>query len=855
MRTRAGTVRAEPAPGRGPERPVGARARLESWFPVSWLLVCLGLLLAGAGLHVSGAPATIADGCWATAAAVALLPLLVLSLAGLARGRVGVDLLALLALVGAVAIGEYLAAAVLAVMVSGGRAIESRAEHRATKELRVLVDRAPSIAYVLVDGALTALPVAEVGIGDLVLVRAGDVVPVDGLVTEHPGVFDESALTGESRPVERAVGDLVRSGCTNAGAPVVLSTVHTAATSTYAGIVRMVDDARTSRAPVVRLADRIAVVFMPVALVIAGAAWLWSGDVVRAVAVLVVATPCPLILAAPVAVVSGISRAARRGVVVKDGAALEGLALASVLLLDKTGTLTTGRPALVRIETPEGTGADEALSLAASVDQVSSHVLAEALVAAARARGLRLEVPSAVREDPGRGLAGTVEGHEVAVGRGSYVADRVPDWAERVRRRTALEGLANVYVAVDGTVAAVLVLEDPVRPDAARTLRLLRSAGIERVAMVTGDHIDVAESVGIATGVDEVFADRTPEEKVAIVREERTRGRTLMVGDGINDAPALAIADVGVVMGARGATAASEAGDAVILSERLERLVEGVVVARRSRRIALQSAVVGMSLAGVAMVIAAAGLLVPIVGAVVQEAIDLVVIVYALRALGGPSAPSPLAQDVALGEQLSREHTVLRQSVRDIRSLAESIAAMGPAERFAGAREVSTLLERHVLPHEQIDEADLYPAVARIIGGRDPTGVMSREHMEIARLARVARTAGGGRRTDRCHRRRRCRRAPRAARAALDRAGPALRGGGRGLPLAAGGGGGRLTGCACAVRVSSRPERPGPGLRPRRPSRAGRGSGSTRGCGHRRRRRGARCGRDAPGSCHLRAGG
>jgi heavy metal translocating P-type ATPase len=378
----------------------------------------------------------------------------------------------------------------------------------------------------------------------------------------------------------------------------------------------MVAEAREARAPFVRLADRIAAIFLPVALVTALAAWLASGDVVRAVAVLVVATPCPLILAAPVAMASGISRAARRGVIIKGGAALEALAGGTIVLLDKTGTLTSGRPVLRDFEVAPGSDANEVLLLAASLDQMSPHVLAGAIVLGAKARSLNLVTPSEAQEEPGRGIRGVVNNHNVAVGRGSWVvpgAD-VPLWARRVRRRTAFEGLANVFVATDGQLTGAFVLEDPLRPDAARTLRTLRRAGIQRIVMVTGDHVDVAETVGEAVGVDEVLADRSPEEKVAAVRDARDAAHCVMVGDGINDAPALAAADVGVVMGARGSTASSEAGDVVILTDRLERLAEALRISRRTRRIAFQSAATGMGLSAIAMVVAALGLLAPVGG-------------------------------------------------------------------------------------------------------------------------------------------------------------------------------------------------------------------------------------------------
>ena len=702
-----------------------------------WLGSTLALLVAGVAFNLAGSPRS-AHLLWALATAIAFVPLTVEAAVSLAHRRPGVDLLALLALAGTLAIGEYLAAAVLAVMVSGGRALETAAEHRAAQELTALLNRTPTTAHLQVGEEVRTVPVGDVRPGDLIVVKPGEVVPVDGRVTGASAVLDESALTGESTPVERAEDADVRSGALNAGGPIVMRAISTSQTSTYAGIVRTVEEAKRSKAPLVRLADRIALVFLPVALAIAGAAWLASGSFDRAVAVLVVATPCPLILAAPVAVISGISRAARRGVIVKGGGALERLALGRIVLLDKTGTLTSGHPVVQDLEVAPGQDPDVVLERAASVDQMSPHVLAGAIVRHARDRALVPALPTEVFEEPGRGIRGTVGGHEVAVGRGSWVSEGpMPDWAKRVRRRTSYEGLANVFVAVDGVMAGVLVLEDPVRPDSARTLRSLRRSGIERIVMVTGDHVDVAETVGAAVGVDEVLAERTPAEKVSGVASERSRGHTIMVGDGINDAPALAAADVGVVMGARGSTAASEAGDVVILSDHLDRLAEGLVIARRSRRIALQSAATGMGLSAVAMAVAAAGLLAPIAGALVQEAIDVAVILYALRALGGRRVATPDAAEVLLAGRLTDEHTTLIGPIRQIRVTAEQLDAGSPLQRLSSARSVQRLLTERVLPHEVSDETSLYPVVAKIIGGEDPTGPMSREHAEILHLARL----------------------------------------------------------------------------------------------------------------------
>ena len=393
--------------------------------------------------------------------------------------------------------------------------------------------------------------------------------------------------------------------------------------------------AGSSQAPVVRMADRYALGFLIVTLLTAGLAW-GLGGAARAVAVLVVATPCPLILAAPVAFVSGLSRAAHRGVIVKGGAVLERLAACTTLLIDKTGTITRGRPTLVTVAVAPSMSEDEVLAAAASLDQMSTHPLAEATVRAASARAFDLVLPADVTEVAGRGIAGTVGRRTVRVGTASWTGvEGAPAWARAASRAARLEGALTVYVSLDAVPAGVLVFDDPLRPDAARTIRALRRGGIRRVVLVTGDRLEVAQTIGAVVGVDEVLAERSPREKLDAVALESALAPTLMVGDGINDAPALALADVGVAMGARGATAASEAADVVLGVDRFDRVDEAILIARRTRRTALQSMVAGMAMSLVAMAVAAAGRLPVVTGALLQEVIDATVILYALRALGG----------------------------------------------------------------------------------------------------------------------------------------------------------------------------------------------------------------------------
>ncbi len=707
--------------------------RLSPWalLAISTLGLATGGTLYSAGLHVE------ADVAWLSVSALGILLSVTAMIRSIRKGRVGVDVIALLALVGAVMVREYLASAVIGVMLATGQALERWAARRANRELSALVDRTPKDARRKVSGRITTVDLDVVVPGDHLLVASGEVLPVDGRVLFASAVVDESALTGESLPVERAPGEYVRSGSVNAGGPMELRATTRAADSTYAGVIRLVSEAARSQAPYVRLADHYALAFVGVTLVVASLAVALSG-VSRAVAVLVVATPCPLILAAPIAQVSGLSRAARRGVIVKSGAILDRLAECTTLLIDKTGTLTEGQPMIMEIATAVPGSAHEILTLAASLDQVSPHVLASAVVRAAIERGCALRLPDEVEESAGQGIRGQVDGHHVAVGSAAWAGvNDFPVWMKNVRRRARLEGALTVFVSVDATPAGVLVFRDPLRPDATRTIRTLRRGGIKRIVMVTGDRTDVAETIGAVIGVDQTLAERSPKEKLDVVRFESRSAPTMMVGDGINDAPALAIADVGVALGARGATAATQAADVVLNVDRLERLSEVAALARRTRRIAVESMVVGMGLSIGAMAFAAVGVLPVISGAILQEAIDVTVILNALRALGGGTRSSQLTkEDSALTKRFQIEHFMIRTDIDRLGEVAGLIGTLRPDEALERVRDVHQLLIDDVLPHEEAEERFLYPAIGRFLGGRDPMETMSRAHVEIAHQIR-----------------------------------------------------------------------------------------------------------------------
>lgn len=706
--------------------------------------IILALTLCGISIglaaHFLQTP-KIADAAWSVATVAALLPLTFLVGRALVSGKVGVDIIALIAMVGSLYLGQYLAGAVIAVMLSGGQVLEEYAELRARKELSALIGRTPRTVHRLDGDNLTDAPIEEVKPGDYLIVKPGDIIPVDGVVIGGSAVLDESALTGEAKPVEHRDRDKVLSGTVNASkTPFKLRAIASAKESTYAGIVRLVEQAQSSKAPLVRMADRYAIFFLPITLAVSALAWLISGDPLRALAVLVVATPCPLILAVPVAIVSGLSRGARRGIIIKGGGALETLARGKILVLDKTGTITRGTPILSIIEPLGDYDPDELLRLAASLDQVSPHVLARPIVNAAVDRGLDLSFPEEISEEFGSGITGTVNGRKVKLGRMSWVfGGTTPEsTAQRLHRTSLLDGSSCVFIAVDGAPAGALILDDPVRQDAPLTIRALKRVGFQKIVMLTGDNKDVAVSVGAAIGIDKVLAERSPQEKVDAVLTECTEGVTIMVGDGINDAAALAVADVGVAMGARGATASSEAADVVLLVDRLDSLIEAVRIARRSRSIAFESIAAGMGLSVLAMLAAAAGFLVPVAGALLQEVIDIVVIMNALRALRDGAQKIHIDMNAArLGLRFRDEHEKLMPEVKRIRYITDRLDTMSPDTALRELREMHRFLSEQLLPHEKAEDVVVYPLVADIIGGEDPTATMSRAHVEISHLIKV----------------------------------------------------------------------------------------------------------------------
>jgi len=599
------------------------------------VIAILGLAI-GIGAWRTGLGPLEANTIWTVVTLPVVAALAISILRDFWIGRFGVDAIALVSMSAALLLGQPLAAVVVAIMYAGGTVLEDFARGRAERNLKALTDRSPRVAHRTSTLGTETISVEDVAVGDNLLVRAGELLPVDGILLDASASLDESAVTGEPLPVRRSTDDTLRSGTVNAGEAFNMRASALAEQSTYAAIVRMVAAAQTAKSPFIRMADRFALFLLPVTLLVSGAAWYVSGDPIRALAVLVVATPCPLILAAPVAFIGGVSRAARVGILMKGSAALEALAQVRTAIFDKTGTLTIGGAELIEIEAAPGRDANHLLQLLASLEQASHHVLADSIIRAARGRQLMLSHPRDVREHRGAGLKGRVDDMAIVAGSRALVhADKpLPGWAKSSEEKYRDEPVLRVFVALGGRLAGVFTFGDALRLDAHDTLGRLRSAGITRMVMLTGDDCVAAKRTSALLDLDALVADATPAEKVATVTAEKASAPTMMVGDGINDAPALAAATVGVAMGARGATASSEAADVIVLTDRLQPVADAVRIARRTRSIALQSIIAGLALSGLAMIAAAMGQITPVAGALLQEGIDVAVILNALRTLG-----------------------------------------------------------------------------------------------------------------------------------------------------------------------------------------------------------------------------
>ena len=577
---------------------------------------------------------------WSAGLALTGLPVVWRTLRGIAGGRFAADLVAMLAIVTALILGQPLAGLIVVLMQTGGEALERYAQGRASEAVRELEAAAPRVAHRMAGGQIEDVAAETVRVGDELLLRPGELLACDALVLEGRSHVDASRLTGEPVPVSAHAGIKLLSGSLNLEGPLTVRATAPASESQYARIVDLVRTAQESKSPLQRLADRYAVWFTPLTLAVCAGAYLLSGDPTRVLAVLVVATPCPLILATPVAVVGGINRAARRGIIFRHGTALKQLGQVSVAIFDKTGTLTIGRPKVARVLTVAGFTEDEVLRLAGSVEHGSGHLLARTLVQETVERGIVLPPGKHITEASGQGVSGEVEGHSLTVGGRSFVVSRHPDAEPALRALLAQTRGAELraYVTVDGQGVGLIEYADRLRPAIAGFIHELRGLGISRTVLLSGDDQANATAVAKAVGIDEAHGDLLPGAKVAYVQRLMKEGqRVLMVGDGTNDAPALSTATVGIALAAGGGGISAEAADAVILSDDPTRVAEAMKISRRTLRLARQSIWVGLGLSSAAMVVASFGYIPPVVGALLQEAIDVAVILNALRA----AFPSP----------------------------------------------------------------------------------------------------------------------------------------------------------------------------------------------------------------------
>ena len=621
-----------------PRTPLLSRALADLRSPRVALAVA-SLAIIVAGLALGAVSWDWAGQVWLVGLLVTGAPIVWRTLHEAQRGRWATDVVAVLAIVAAAALREPLAGLVIVLMRSGGEALEHLAAGRASAALRELEAAAPRITHRLPGHATTIvedIPVDTIDVGDLLLVRPGELVPCDGVVREGRSLVDASRLTGEPVPIEATSGTRLLSGSLNGDGALTLLALARAGQSQYARIVELVRSAQASKSPLARLADRYAVWFTPLTLLVCAAAYFLTGDTTRVLAVLVVATPCPLLLATPIAMIGGINRAARRQIIVRNGSALEALSRVDTAVFDKTGTLTIGKPAVSSVLSVGNYGETELLRLAGAVEQGSSHLLARTLVEAANARGISLPAARHHVESAGRGVSAEVEGREIAVGARSYVLERARWSPEQLTALERVEAGLRAYVAVDGCLEGVVEYSDQLRPGLSEFFSRLEALGIERTLLLSGDHAPNVHAVANVVGIGEARGDLLPADKVTVVRRLTQEGaQVLMVGDGTNDAPALSTAHVGIALASHGGGISAEAADVVVLADDVSRVAEAIATGQRTLRIARQSIWLGLGLSGAAMALAAMGMIPPTIGAVLQEAIDIVSILNGVRASRG----------------------------------------------------------------------------------------------------------------------------------------------------------------------------------------------------------------------------
>jgi len=604
-------------------------------YPIPFVAI-VGLVSGGLATVAAGRP-DLGSLIWYATLLIGGTPVVYHTLRGMLRGKFAADIVAMLAILTAILTDEAFAGVIIVLMQSGGEALDDYGFRRASSSLDSLIARAPKIANRRrSDGGIEQVEVKEVAVGDTMVVRSGDLIPVDGLLTRGPAEIDESALTGEPLPRTKAEGDALMSGALNVGQAFEMSATRVSTESQYSKIVELVRRAEKEKPPIQRLADRYAVVFTPLTVGVAALGWLFTHNVSTVLAVLVVATPCPLILATPLAVICGVDRAAKDSIIVKNGAAIEQVGRGRVVVFDKTGTLTYGSPiveSVVSLDGDEG----ELLRKAASVEQLSSHPVAKALAEDGIKRFGSLAMPTSFKETPGQGVEAELEGERIVVGLQQFCESRISRAFDsktgEILGRARGEGRMATFIAIDGKPAGVVVFTDQLRAGVPAMMMRLRELGVEQTVMLTGDNKVNAEIIAREAGIGKVEANLLPAQKVDEVRRLTQQfGTTIMVGDGINDAPALATATVGIAMGAHGTGISSEAADIVLLVDDVTKVADGISIGQRMLRVAKESIFFGLGASFVLMGIASLGYIQPAVGAVLQEVVDITVILNALRA-------------------------------------------------------------------------------------------------------------------------------------------------------------------------------------------------------------------------------
>jgi len=597
------------------------------YYQLGWVIVAIivAIILSVAGLEKA---AHIVLGATAI---INVIPLIWGMIQDLRHGTYGVDILAATAIITSVVLGEYWAGMIIVLMLTGGEALEDYAENRAKTELSALLERAPKKTHLIRGRKTIDIAVNQVQVSDKLLIKPGEVVPVDCVILEGESSFDESSLTGESLPVDKKIDDQLLSGSINVEGSVTVKALRRAEDSQYEQIIKLVKAASTTQAPFVRLADRYAIPFTIVSFVIAGGAWAMSGDSLRFLQVLVVATPCPLILGAPIAIISGISRAARNGIIIKNGASLEQLAAVKTVGFDKTGTLTIGKPTVSGIKAYGKFKNNDVIALAAALEQSSNHVLAKAVMEEANNKKIKIPKPKNVKEVAGHGLIGTLNKNSVLMGKLSFIKENNITLPSNFKASDLTSTVS--FIALDEEVIGYIEFTDAVRPESKSMLTKLKQLGIKHTLMVTGDNQKTAAKIAKSLGITDVKADALPADKLIAIEE--VKGRPVaFVGDGVNDAPVLTASDVGIALGARGSTAASETADVVIMLDDINKVYQSVAISKNTLKIARQSIMIGIVISIGLMLIYATGKFSPTSGAAIQEVVDIIVIIYALRAHG-----------------------------------------------------------------------------------------------------------------------------------------------------------------------------------------------------------------------------